>query len=324
MMDWLVMLTAADIEQEPVTEIRPASESSDPIDDLVYEFIEAVAKDRLPAAAVQRRTIEGVQAGDPEAARRLVRTNRGLIATLAFFHRTPDSKSAALLREGGRALVRAAGTYDPNKAHFEDHAVMTIREALVERFPHAGNGNGLPDSDFPMQGVLHAAVELRERGLRQGGDELSPASPADTEHEPEVLHPFTPFQRKVLRRLHLPNKDIASNLKCPCHVVEGALGKVFDQTPFDTRIPLALHLQASGLRYALVEPARPLDELLETWELEVARSLERTNGEIGADKNMSDSQMANAIGKIRRETGARSRTELALMVQRFDLRSGSA
>jgi DNA-binding NarL/FixJ family response regulator len=143
--------------------------------------------------------------------------------------------------------------------------------------------------------------------------------PAKGEAEviPEALADFTPQQRRVLQLLHLPYGEIAERLELDTNKVQETIhyAKRRMDRPMSTT-ELALELQRRGLEFDIKKPERPLVELLTNIEVEIAGLLGQSNEQI--TQTLGVKRINDRIWEMKRKLGARTRTEMALMVARFD------
>jgi DNA-binding NarL/FixJ family response regulator len=135
---------------------------------------------------------------------------------------------------------------------------------------------------------------------------------------PDVLKPFTKFQRPVLSRLHQPYKIIAGELGIAEYSVQGAVRRALEIADIPNSVALALKLLEEGLTFDIHDPGRPLHELLTEQELGIAQSLELPFQEIADKYGLTEARVNALVGYIKTKTGARTRTELALIARIFD------
>lgn len=143
--------------------------------------------------------------------------------------------------------------------------------------------------------------------------------------EPTFEERLTPLHRRVLSRLTYKTDSEIGQMKS----VGMTLGQVrrfirnfAKETGLRTnnRTALVLDLHRNGLEFDVPEPERPLHETLYAHELEIARLLDLSSLEI-IDKLQLDckpERINEIVYDARHRVGARSREELALMVEMFD------
>lgn len=155
-------------------------------------------------------------------------------------------------------------------------------------------------------------------------DEIPRPSHTPESHETtevrEVLKDFTEMEQKVLPLLFLSNSEIAKRLSIPPYrvknIVTRARAKLDPKPP--TATDLAMELYRRGLRFDIKTPTMPLVELLTNEEMEVAKLLGLPYGQVAEKMNSTPNHIDTQVRWMRQKTGARTRTELALMVLAYD------
>lgn len=136
-----------------------------------------------------------------------------------------------------------------------------------------------------------------------------------------VLQDFTPFQRPMIARIHLPTAMIAEQVESPEESVKTAITTAATKAGFTgrrARTNLALDLHEKGFRFNVREPLLPLAELLSAKELEVGRLLSLPSAEIAEAVDETPEAIDSLVHEMRKKTGAHSRTELTLQILMYD------
>ncbi|MBW3569273.1 hypothetical protein KY385_04045 [Candidatus Parcubacteria bacterium] len=302
--------------------------------DLTMEGSEDVVKKGSPVS--QKKLAENIQRGNDEAKQdataRLLEINNGLIATIVYRHCPSDAAiQKFLLKKAQEAVIKAAITYDlsPDGPYFEDHAVPLIEDAII------GASDDAPERHFasepekrPMEGVLRFVVGLKEasspltrqRSLQERERNATEDELADT--IPEALSMLTPRERKVLPWLHLlTSAEIANKTDILERDVETAvtLSKRKLGGNYPTRTALVLEFHKRGFQFAITVPKKPLGEILDEREFAIARSLDKLYTVIGQKHSLCIKQINCIVNEMISKTGARTRSEFALMVQEYDM-----
>jgi hypothetical protein len=286
--------------------------SLNPIEGLVLQYHDDLLTDNLPTDARQQRLRQRIIEGDDRAPGQLVDDYMGLIAVIVYdFNRSgTDASVEEMVGIGSGALVDIALELGDEELPFEDHAIPAIGKALAERVGIDSRYCTSP-SERPMHDLYTYVPKLK----------------ADIEKDAEnqkILKDFWPMERKVLPLLHLAPRAIREKLiisQDKVHrVVASAKTKVEAPTP--TVTALAIALQEMGLKYDLLVPQKPLVKLLTNEEMELGYLLGLPNydeiaGRMGPNyEDASDVKVR--VDHMRRQLKARSTTELALMIRKFD------
>jgi DNA-binding CsgD family transcriptional regulator len=129
---------------------------------------------------------------------------------------------------------------------------------------------------------------------------------------------FTPDECEVLEYLHLPYKEIAAYTGKTHNVIKHTIGGVFEKTGLRNRTALIVELYERGAKFDITHLERPLVELLNSEEMEIALLAHLPYEEIGERVNLPAGKVSSLMSHARDKLGARSRPELAIMVREFD------
>jgi DNA-binding CsgD family transcriptional regulator len=134
-----------------------------------------------------------------------------------------------------------------------------------------------------------------------------------------ALKEFTPMQRQVLERLHLPPKTIAAELGTSEDKIYHKLAISRKIMGIDNTIAMALELNRRGLEYDILTPRCEFSQHLSAKDMKVVENLAySTNRAIANITGHTPGRVENIVTHSKAKTGARSRVELALMMREFD------
>lgn len=285
-------------------------DTADPIDARMIEHHNALAAGEFLDAEQQEVLVRGARGGDGPSIQKFVDAYEGLVATVAYGYKQYGVDSKELLIIGSEGLVQAAEAYTKSDiSEFDERAVFGIETAILETLPGAPR--------IFADKSRGTSVEQ----VREFLEELTPSIKQE-ELNSRILEDFTPMQRKVLPLLHLgTHKKIADALGPPATrvSVNNITAACQEELDVHNTPSLALVLHSRGYRYPVKVPEKPLVELLTDYQFEIGNLLHHEYDEIGSlvgDK--TEAQVRNAVHKMKTKTGARSRTELALMIAMFD------
>lgn len=143
--------------------------------------------------------------------------------------------------------------------------------------------------------------------------------PLDRELDvPETLKRFTPFEQKIITRLHLPSKIIAGELSISHYAIAHAMKHAMKRAGVPNRAALALDVYKRGAVFHVDKPSRPFQETLTKQEVEIAKSLHAEYKDIVNTHNLSLEKLHQLVGYMKTKTGARTRIELMLMAHMYD------
>ena len=141
------------------------------------------------------------------------------------------------------------------------------------------------------------------------------------DNTPEPLKPFSKLEQEVVSRLHLPTDFIVGELGLANeYVVENAINRAAKKVGVPGRaIDLALKLHQAGFQFDILEPKRPLNELLTEKQMTIAQSLDgRLGEEIAKQHGIETEQLWKLVHYMQTKAGARSKIEFILMVRTSD------
>ena len=288
-----------------------ALDSTDPLDSQMIGYYNDRAAGEFLDAADQEMLVRGIRGGDESSAQALKDAYAGLVATVVFPLKDHGVDSSELLHLGEQGLISAAQAFSQRDiSQFDDRAVFAIEWALTKAIPEAPK----TFSDNPSAG---RPMEQVQRFL----DTLEPSIKQEVLNR-QILEEFTPLQQKVLPLLHLgTHEDIAEAIDPPADRIFVNNMTAHVQRAFDLHntTSVALMLHARGYRYPIKTPEKPLVELLTDHQMIIGNLLHHEYDEIGTMVgDRTARQIAGSVHKMRVKTGARSRTELALMIAMFD------
>lgn len=137
------------------------------------------------------------------------------------------------------------------------------------------------------------------------------------------LKEYESAHQLVLENLHLHIDDIVDLTGLSHATAHGVIWRCEEKNGASpdqalNRVQLANELRRRGVKYAIREPKEPLAQALNIKEWKIATSLELSNTEIGESIGETDNYVSGALFVMRNKLGARSRVELALMMQEYD------
>jgi DNA-binding CsgD family transcriptional regulator/predicted DNA-binding protein YlxM (UPF0122 family) len=144
---------------------------------------------------------------------------------------------------------------------------------------------------------------------------IEPGSPDEVA---DMFEGYKPSHRTVLENLHLPIEEIVDKAGIERDAVDGVMHRCEEKTGTNKRIALALELQRRGVKYDIRKPKGPLAEVLSFAEWQVAESLTLSNEDIAEVTKYDPDSISTIIYRIRLKIGARTRTEIALMMVKYD------
>lgn len=295
----------------PADEFVPL-DSDDPLDSRMIAYYDDNRAGRFLDAAEQEMLVRGIKGGDGASVEALTEAYEGLAATVAFPLKGHGVDSEELLRIASQGVVIAAQAYGEGGGDislFDDRAIRVIEWALNKAIPEAPR----TFSDSPS-GTYTGRVN---RFL----DTLGPSIEQEKINQ-EVLKDFTPLRRSVLRLLYLETREDIAKAIDPTKdwsFVNNAMMYSREQLGVHSNVSAALTLHSRGYRYPITIPDKPLVELLNDYQLTVSNFLHHFDMEIGEMVGgKTDKQISCTVSRAKGNAGARSRTELALMIAMLD------
>lgn len=132
------------------------------------------------------------------------------------------------------------------------------------------------------------------------------------------LEDFTRPQADVLQRLHLTYKTISEELDRSTDAIKDMYIKLRRRLGVTTNAAMALKMRKRGVVYDIKVPNSPLAELLNSEVMEVAENVADYNETIAKNLGLDPGRVHDLVNYARRQTGARTRAELLLIVKEFD------
>jgi RNA polymerase primary sigma factor len=115
--------------------------------DSLRRYLTEIGRYPLLTRAEEVQLAKRVQAGDPEARRRLVESNLRLVVTIAKGYRTGALDLLDLVQEGTIGLMKAVDRYDwRRETKFSTYAAWWIRSGIIEAMNVSLHPVRLPDS----------------------------------------------------------------------------------------------------------------------------------------------------------------------------------
>ena len=309
--------------------LDPAS----PIDALVIRFQQQVIDDTFPSPAEQRKLIFSVQREDPGAARELRAINASLIGTVAHRFKGLGVEDNALLNASAEALTYLAQIYSMDEhGSFVDQAIVEMETELAMLTKRSLPSLPGSPEDGPWERLVHYATAIpvpakpapkrrRSAAVREPKiAELPPLSKEQLAINQEILELFTPVQQSVVLLLILPVQEVSEQTDLTVDQVTNAMKNARAQLEPKppTKTAFVAELYRRGFRYQHRVLMEPLVEVLPNEEIEIGHMLEQTNEATAKARNKSVSAIDEAVSRLKRRIGARSRPESFLMIQLAD------
>lgn len=296
------------IDTVPGTEFV-SFDSTDPIDSQLIGYHNSITTGEFLDASDQEALIRGVCTGEGRSIQKFVDAYAGLVATVAYGYKQYGIDSKELMIIGSESLVQLAETYGSiDISQFDNRAVFAIETAILEMLPGAPRIFADKSQGEPMEQV-HDFLEGLTPSVKQ------------EEQNQRILDGFAPMQRKVLSLLHLgTHQAIADAMGPPASRVSVNDIAAYIQREYGLHNTpsLALMLHGQGYRYPIKAPDKPLVESLTDAQFEVGNLLHHEYDEIGRMVGKTEAQVRSAVHKMRKKTGAGSRTEMALIIAMYD------
>jgi DNA-binding NarL/FixJ family response regulator/DNA-binding CsgD family transcriptional regulator len=134
----------------------------------------------------------------------------------------------------------------------------------------------------------------------------------------ESLEGFTPLQAAVLQRLHLPVATIATELGRSPDTINNMAGRLRKHFGLASNGAVVQEMRSRGLKYDIVVPKRPLEELLHNEAIDVAGRVADSNQAIGKAMGLDPDRVRAIVNYAKHRTGVRSRAELLVVVKEYD------
>src|SRR5262245_14343353 len=118
-----------------------------PAEDSLRQYLNEIGRYPLLTRAQEVQLAKGVEAGDPDARRRLIESNLRLVVTIAKTYRSSSVDLLDLVQEGTLGLMRAVDRYDwRRETKFSTYAAWWIRHGIVQALGANAQPIRLPDS----------------------------------------------------------------------------------------------------------------------------------------------------------------------------------
>jgi DNA-binding NarL/FixJ family response regulator len=129
---------------------------------------------------------------------------------------------------------------------------------------------------------------------------------------------LTPDEYKVMSVLHLTDGEASERTGIAPANIPYFMKRAWDKLGTENRLSTALYLLKHGMKFDIERPADDVRFTLR--ERDVADRLELRNQDIAHDLDLSLDQVKATITSLRSKTGAKTRTELALISHMFPLK----
>jgi RNA polymerase primary sigma factor len=134
--------------------------------DTLGTYLQEIGRHTLLTRAEEVQLAKRVEAGDPDARRRMTEANLRLVATIAKSYAGRGVDLLDLIQEGTLGLMRAVERYDWRRdVKFSTYAAWWIRQGILQALA-AGRAIRLPDSVVERAGAVRTAE--RELAARLG------------------------------------------------------------------------------------------------------------------------------------------------------------
>src|SRR5262249_38997563 len=116
-------------------------------EDSLRLYLNEIGRYPLLTRAQEVQLAKRVQAGDPDARRRLIESNLRLVVSIAKSYRSSSVELLDLVQEGTLGLMRAADRYDWRRdTKFSTYAAWWIRHGIVQALAAGTQPIRIPDS----------------------------------------------------------------------------------------------------------------------------------------------------------------------------------
>jgi DNA-binding CsgD family transcriptional regulator len=198
---------------------------------------------------------------------------------------------------------------------------LTDRQRLIASLAYMPYDQVAEKLDTTFSAVNHATKIVKSKlGARSRTEVVIMMRKYDLgpiEYEgPEYMRDFTELERSVVPYLHLENNELISELTgLSIHSVAHAIDRMMERTGTARRRQLAVWLQEKGYVFGVVKPPRPLREIVKADRLDIWKNAHLTDDELAERSGVDVDQLRYLLGRGKALTGARSRTELALVAR---------
>ncbi len=146
------------LEKDPAElgEKPDSPEASDRSRELIALYLQEISRVKLLTAEEEQELARRVQAGDPEAERRLVEANLRLVVKIARRYLRRGLSLLDLIEEGNVGLLHAARKFRPDRGtRFSTYATWWIRQAVVRALANQARTIRLPVHVEALLGQYH-------------------------------------------------------------------------------------------------------------------------------------------------------------------------
>lgn len=273
-------------------------EFTDPEAALLRRYLHEIGRFRQLTPEEEKELGARVQAGDPEALRRLVESNLRFVVAFAKRFRHSRVPLLDLINEGNIGLIQAASKFDPDRnVKFITYAVWWIRQAILHALSEHGATFRLPQKQANLLYRL-------ERSRQALGRELE-RSPNDYELADEL-----DMSPEEVRLLLSSNQSLLSLNQPVDEEGEAEFGDLLEQYVVpDTDEEVLRQSFEETLREVLSELSEKEREVL-TLRFGLDDDEPRTLREIGEQLGISRERVrqieSQALAKLRRSAKART------------------
>lgn len=159
-------------------------EFTDPEAALLRRYLHEIGRFRQLTPEEEKDLGFRVQAGDPEALRRLVESNLRFVVAFAKRFRHSRVPLLDLINEGNIGLIQAASKFDPDRnVKFITYAVWWIRQAILHALSEHGATFRLPQKQANLLYRLERSRQALGRELERSPNDLELADELDMSPE---------------------------------------------------------------------------------------------------------------------------------------------
>ena len=127
-------------------------------EDTLRQYLNEIGRYPLLTRSDEVRLAKRVEAGDPDARRRMIESNLRLVVTIAKDFRGRGLELLDLIQEGTTGLMRAVDRYDwRRETKFSTYAAWWIRNAMFQAIATVGRAIRLPESVLQRLSSLQRA-----------------------------------------------------------------------------------------------------------------------------------------------------------------------
>jgi DNA-binding CsgD family transcriptional regulator len=284
----------------------PVLDLFDPIDSILNQYVNAVTEDQLITDRAQRFLVRSAKRKEAGAAGTLLRTHRGLIASVAFQFKGQGVTSEELLLMGGETLLATALSHkihDPES--FSDQAILAM-EAKFEEAAGPKTTYDIATQDMlPMDRILHFVRGFEYIDVTRPLATIGPASTplierlagklsiAKRAQAVRDIAKLKPAGRAALAILHLPTDEIARSQDLKPNSLGRVIEDIRTTLGVNNRLGAALVALEAGVEFEVL-PSPPLDALT-IRQRQIAYRRNKSNKGIAVELGITESQVAYAM-----------------------------